>query len=204
MWLASVAAWWKSWWLKEREKISESRAWHRQTGQPRALCCSIIRLFPDLTAASVVVVVVVWVGRVANPLNWSVSRRRRIIEPDSASETTALTLTDSGRPSTVDRNGDGTGTSWQRSPPTCRCRRVVVGGGRAPGGSVCLPVGRQIKRHTVQQLRLLVVNDRPTGWPCCCSFPPSVDVPSSPTSHPPQHRAPTELPSTLLALFPLY
>lgn len=122
------------------------------------------------------------------------SRIRRRTQGTDGRRGRTLTLTDGSRPSTVDRSGDGTGRRAVAVAllsvylqPSCRRRRP---------GWARRSLARQIKRHTVQQLLLLVVgatqdrlNDRPTCWPaprpcrcCCCSFFPSVDVHGDPTS----------------------
>jgi len=72
----------------------------------------------------------------------AIALQQRIIEPDDASETTPLTVTDSGRPSV--RSVAGTLSQF-----------IALPCGAPASPSVCrsAPAGRQIKRHTVQQLR---------------------------------------------------
>jgi len=72
----------------------------------------------------------------------AIALQQRIIEPDDASETTPLTVTDRGRPSV--RSVAGTLSQF-----------IALPCGAPASPSVCrsAPAGRQIKRHTVQQLR---------------------------------------------------
>jgi len=132
---------------------------------------------------------------VANPVNWSVSSRRRIIEPDAASETTALTLTDSGRRSTVDRGWDGTGRAV--APPCCRRPRPgwdrLLAGRWSGGGRAANQTSHGPTTPRLHDGRTVSASDRPTVWSGrlrpVALFLPSVDVHSASTSR--QTAAPT-------------